>query len=383
MSAPLIPPPLTLYVHYPWCVRKCPYCDFNSHTQRSVDDAAYFAALLRQLEQTLPLIWGRRIHAIFFGGGTPSLMPPEVLAEFLSQARALLGFGAEVEVTLEANPGTAEAEKFAAFRAAGVNRLSVGVQSFDDRQLQTLGRIHTAAEAHAALEMAREAGFDNFNIDLMFALPGQTVGAALADIEAALTHEPTHLSHYQLTLEPNTPFYRQPPSGLPDDDVATDIQQACAARLQAAGFEHYEVSAWAHLGRTCRHNLNYWRYGDYIGLGAGAHGKLTLAERNEILRTQMPASPGAYVAEIERGGMGRQHSVALAERPFEYMLNRLRLFEPFALDEFEAVTGVSREVVLPTLNALHEKGLLVQEDDAWILTKQGQAFLNDVIEAFL
>ena len=379
----LLPPPLTLYVHYPWCVRKCPYCDFNSHTQRTVEEAAYFDALIRQLEQTLPLIWGRRIHAVFFGGGTPSLMASEHLTVFLSKARALLGFGAEVEVTLEANPGTAEAEKFASFRAAGVNRLSIGVQSFDDAQLHTLGRIHSSAEAHAALEMARAAGFDNFNIDLMFALPGQTVDAALADIEAALAHGPTHLSHYQLTLEPNTPFYRQPPPGLLDDDAAATLQQACGERLTQAGFHRYEVSAWAQPGHACRHNLNYWHYGDYIGLGAGAHGKLTLPERNEIVRTQMPASPGAYVAEIQRGGMGRQQVVAVEERPFEYMLNRLRLFEPFELAAFEAATGVSRDAIRPTLTALVNKGLLRQEGEALALTEWGQAFLNDVIEAFL
>jgi len=242
LSALLRPPPLTLYVHYPWCVRKCPYCDFNSHTRRTVEEAAYFSALLCQLEQTLPLIWGRRIHAVFFGGGTPSLMAPQALADFLSYARALLGFGAEVEITLEANPGTAEAARFADFRQAGVNRLSVGVQSFDDRQLQALGRIHDAREAHAALEMAQAAGFDNINVDLMFGLPGQDEAAALADIEAALSHGPTHLSHYQLTLEPNTPFYRQPPPGLPDDERVADIQQACAARLQAAGFARHALS---------------------------------------------------------------------------------------------------------------------------------------------
>jgi len=383
LSARLLPPPLTLYVHYPWCVRKCPYCDFNSHTRRSVEEAAYFSALLRQLEQTLPLIWGRRIHAVFFGGGTPSLMAPQALADFLSQARALLGFGAEVEITLEANPGTAEAARFADFRQAGVNRLSVGVQSFDDWQLKTLGRIHDAREAHAALEMAQAAGFDNINVDLMFGLPGQDEAAALADIEAALSHGPTHLSYYQLTLEPNTPFYRQPPPGLPDDERVVDIQQACAARLQAAGFERYEVSAWARPGRACRHNLNYWRYGDYVGLGAGAHGKITLAEKDEILRTQMPASPGAYVAEIERGGMGRRHAVPPAERPFEYMLNRLRLLEPFELGEFEAVTGVGREAVQPVLAWLTERGLLACAGERVALTAKGQAFLDDVVAAFV
>ena len=339
----------------------------------------YFAALKMQLEQVLPQIWGRRIHAVFFGGGTPSLMSVDALEDFLSYARAVLGFGAEVEVTLEANPGTAEAEKFAGFRQAGVNRLSVGVQSFSDEKLRALGRIHTAEEARAALDMVRLAGFDNFNIDLMFALPGQTLEQALYDVETALQYDPSHLSHYQLTLEPNTPFYRQPPPRLPDEDMAFDMQRVCSDRLVQAGFEHYEVSAWARPGRRCAHNLNYWRYGDYIGLGAGAHGKVTLAERGEIWRSQMPASPGAYMEAMRRGETGRLWQVEEAERPFEFLLNRLRLFEPFDLADFEATTGVPRTVLMSMLSHWRQKGALSVDDEKVALTEQGRLFIDDIV----
>ncbi len=381
---PLIPPALTLYVHYPWCVRKCPYCDFNSHRlDKTRNESAYFAALKAQLEQVLPQVWGRKIHAVFFGGGTPSLMSPDVLNDFLSHARALLGFGAEVEITLEANPGTAEAEKFSAFREAGVNRLSLGVQSFSDAKLQVLGRIHSGAEAHRAIEMAQQAGFENFNIDLMFALPGQTLEATMEDIKAAIAHQPTHLSHYQLTLEPNTPFYRQPPQGLPDDEQAFDMQQRCGELLQAAGFQQYEVSAWARPQYQCRHNVNYWQYGDYIGLGAGAHGKLTFAERGEIWRRQMPTSPGAYVVAMQQGEPGRLWQVDQAERPFEFMLNRLRLFDPFTLEAFEAATGCARETVMPVLEHWQEKGALSLGGGYVSLTTSGRWFINEIVADFM
>lgn len=384
MSVQLLPSPLTLYVHYPWCVRKCPYCDFNSHSvDKGRDEAAYFAALKTQLEQVLPQIWGRKVHAVFFGGGTPSLMAAEALADFLSHARALLGFGAEVEITLEANPGTAEAAKFSAFRDAGVNRLSLGVQSFNDRHLQVLGRIHDSAEAHQAIEMAQVAGFDNFNIDLMFALPQQTVAEALEDVQQALRHQPMHLSHYQLTLEPNTHFYRQPPQGIPDDETAFEMQQQCGQLLNEAGFQRYEVSAWAKPHRQCQHNVNYWRYGDYIGLGAGAHGKLTFAERGEIWRSHMPASPGAYMAAMQRGEQGRLWQVEQAERSFEFMLNRLRLFAPFTLAEFEAATGCAQETILPVLAHWQEKGALVLAGDTLSLTEQGRWFINEIVADFM
>ncbi|WP_294947098.1 radical SAM family heme chaperone HemW [Sulfurivirga sp.] len=383
-AVPLMPPPLTLYVHYPWCVRKCPYCDFNSHALNgAADEARYFAALKQQLEQLLPQIWGRRIHAVFFGGGTPSLMSVAALEDFLSHARALLGFGAEAEITLEANPGTAEAEKFTGFRAAGVNRLSLGVQSFDDDKLRALGRIHTAEQARQALEMARAAGFDNFNIDLMFALPGQTVAQAVEDVRQALAFDPSHLSHYQLTLEPNTPFYRQPPAGLPDDERAAEMQTACAEVLEAAGLRRYEVSAWSRPNRQCAHNLNYWRYGDYIGLGAGAHGKLTFAERGEIWRSQMPASPGAYMEAMSRGEAGRLWQVEPQERLFEYLLNRLRLFEPFEAADFSACTGLPAVVLHEKLAPWVEKGLLQRDADRYRLTELGHNFVDEIVADML
>ena len=301
------PLPLSLYVHYPWCVQKCPYCDFNSHTlKREIDEAAYINALIVQLERLLPQIWGRPIVSIFFGGGTPSLISEEGLNRFLSQARALLGFSPEIEVTLEANPGTVDFEKFAGFYEAGINRLSMGIQSFDNEKLKALGRIHSSDEAHKAIVAAKSAGFKNFNLDLMFALPNQTLEQAIADVEQALSYQPPHLSHYQLTLEPNTPFYKNPPV-LPNDDQAWEFQQACQKVIANAGYQHYEVSAYAQKNRQCKHNLNYWQFGDYIGLGAGAHGKITMAPEGRVFRTQMPASPGGYVEAMKSADAGRTH----------------------------------------------------------------------------
>lgn len=261
------PIPLSLYVHYPWCIQKCPYCDFNSHTQRAEDENAYIEAMIKQLEKTLPMVWGRPIQSIFFGGGTPSLISEKGLDKFMSHARALLGFKSDIEITLEANPGTVDFKKFAGFHQAGINRLSIGIQSFADKKLQDLGRIHSATESGLAIEAAKSAGFDNFNLDLMFALPNQTLEEAVLDIETALSFRPSHLSHYQLTLEPNTPFYKNPPI-LPEDDLSWDMQLACHKKLAAAGFEHYEVSGFTRPGKNSRHNLNYWQFGDYIGLGA-------------------------------------------------------------------------------------------------------------------
>ncbi|WP_199170145.1 radical SAM family heme chaperone HemW [Hydrogenovibrio sp. SC-1] len=389
------PLPLSLYVHYPWCERKCPYCDFNSHSLKSSDkpvsvstqraeEQRYLAAMIRQLEQTLPQIWGRPIHSIFFGGGTPSLISEEGLNQFLSQLRALLGFGADVEITLEANPGTVDLEKFAGFRQAGINRLSIGVQSFDDQKLVALGRIHSAAEAIRAIEAAKSAGFDNVNVDLMFALPQQTLVQAQQDIVQALELAPTHISHYQLTLEPNTPFYKQPPP-LPDDDLAWDMQLACQSQLAEAGFEHYEVSAYAKNNQACRHNLNYWQFGDYIGLGAGAHGKITDAPNGQIWRTQMPASPGGYMEMIERGKMGRQTGLTAEDARFEFMLNALRLQQGFELSLFEERTGLSMQPLEPILTHWVASGWvkLTQNPDYLRLTDSGKAYLNHLLEQLL
>ncbi len=378
------PIPLSLYVHYPWCVQKCPYCDFNSHTLKAEsDETAYIDALIKQLEQTLPLIWGRPIHSIFFGGGTPSLISEAGLNRFMSQARALLGFGPEIEITLEANPGTVDFEKFAGFYAAGINRLSMGVQSFEDEKLKALGRIHSADEAFKAIEAARNAGFENFNLDLMFALPNQTIEQAISDIDQAIAFNPPHLSHYELTLEPNTPFYKNPPV-LPEDDLAWEMQLACQAHIASAGYEHYEVSGYAQKNRQCRHNLNYWQYGDYIGLGAGAHGKITSPPDGEIWRTQMPASPGGYVKEMNRSNPGRTTLVSAEDACFEFMLNTLRLQEGFELSLFTLRTGLPLSMIKPQLKQMVEKGwATISIAEKLTLTTLGKHYLNDVVSLFL
>lgn len=389
------PLPLSLYVHYPWCERKCPYCDFNSHSRKPLgqsisisehqaEEQRYLSAMIRQLEQTLPQIWGRPIQSIFFGGGTPSLISEAGLNQFLSELRALLGFGPEVEITLEANPGTVDFQKFAGFRQAGINRLSIGVQSFDDQKLMALGRIHTAEEANKAAEAAKLAGFDNINIDLMFALPDQTLMQAQKDVASAIALEPSHISHYQLTLEPNTPFYKQPPP-LPDEDLAWDMQLACQSQLAEAGFQHYEVSAYAKNNQACRHNLNYWQFGDYIGLGAGAHGKITDAPNGQVWRTQMPASPGGYIEMIERGKMGRQTMLSDDDARFEFMLNALRLQQGFELPLFEERTGLSMQPLDPLLIQWIESGWVerFQNPDYLQLTDSGKAYLNHLLEQLL
>lgn len=376
--------PLSLYVHYPWCVQKCPYCDFNSHTLKSeIDEKAYLQAMITQLEGLLPQIWGRPIKSIFFGGGTPSLISEQGLNWFLSQARARLGFGPEIEITLEANPGTVDYEKFAGFYQAGINRLSMGIQSFSDEKLKALGRIHSADEADKAIQAAKAAGFTNFNLDLMFALPGQSLQQAVADVEKALSYQPPHLSHYQLTLEPNTPFYKNPPV-LPNDDLAWEMQQACQEVIAQAGYHHYEVSAYAQSEKQCQHNLNYWQFGDYIGLGAGAHGKITMAPEGRVFRTQMPASPGGYIETINSGKTGRTTWLSDEDAVFEFMLNALRLQGGFELSLFEQRTGLQLEKIEPTLKKLTEQKLININESGWLkLTLQGQIYLNNVVSAFL
>lgn len=376
------PLPLSLYVHYPWCIEKCPYCDFNSHKQKGNDEAAYIDALIRQLEQTLPMVWGRPIQTIFFGGGTPSLMSQAGLEKFMSHARALLGFKPDIEITLEANPGTVDFEKFADFRQAGINRLSMGIQSFSNEKLNALGRIHSSQEAQLAIQAAKNAGFENFNLDLMFALPNQTLEEALFDLETALSFNPPHLSHYQLTLEPNTPFYKHPPV-LPEDDLSWEMQLACQTKLQEAGYEHYEVSGFTRPGKNSRHNLNYWQFGDYIGLGAGAHGKITQAPLGQIIRTQMPASPGGYVDMIEQGKTGRQTQVDASEAVFEFMLNAMRLQAGFDLSLFEWRTGLSNQVWANQLAQIQQQGWGSVKGSHFQLTETGKTYLNDVLGLFL
>lgn len=377
-------PPLSLYVHLPWCVRKCPYCDFNSHEAReAVPEQAYVDALIADLEQELPAIWGRPVESVFLGGGTPSLFAPASIDRLLSQLRALLALPATAEVTMEANPGTVDAGRFAEFRAAGVNRLSIGVQSFDDAMLKKLGRIHGAREAAAAAECARAAGFENLNLDLMYGLPGQDVGQALADVATAIALQPTHLSHYQLTLEPNTAFAHAPPA-LPDDDTSWEMQRHCQARLAAAGYEQYEVSAYARANHRCRHNLNYWLFGDYIGIGAGAHGKISSAQRQRIVRTAKLRHPREYLQKAATPArIASERTLTRRDAGFEFMLNALRLNDGFPVALFAQHTGLPLTVVEQPLRSAEEKGLI-----AWDLhhirpTELGLRFLNDLTALFL
>jgi len=382
----LIPPPLSLYVHLPWCVRKCPYCDFNSHEFRGGTPPfdAYVDALLADLDQDLPLVWGRTIHSVFFGGGTPSLFPADAIERILQGASSRLRFAPEAEITLETNPGTAEHGRFEDYRRAGVNRISFGIQTFDDATLEKLGRIHDGAQAVSAIALAREAGFDNFNLDLMYALPDQTLAMAEADVERAIALAPTHISHYQLTLEPNTVFAARPPSGIPDDDLAWDMQERCQTLLADAGYAQYEVSAYARAGRQCAHNLNYWRFGDYLGIGAGAHGKLTLGSEQTILRRWKSKHPVAWLAGAgTAAGIGGDERIATDRRPFEFMLNALRLVDGFTLSGFEATTGLPASAIDAPLDTAVGKGWLQRDGNRIAPTESGRRFTNDVVELFL
>ena len=381
----LTTPPLSLYVHLPWCVRKCPYCDFNSHERRGeLPFAAYVDALLADLDFDLPLAWGRTVHSVFFGGGTPSLFPPGAIDRFLQGASSRLRFAPGLEITLETNPGTAEHGRFEGYRAAGVNRLSFGIQSFDDGCLQRLGRIHDSSEAETAVRLAQDAGFDNLNLDLMYALPGQTLAMAERDIERALALQPAHVSHYQLTLEPNTVFAARPPAGVPDEDASWDMQERCQALLAEAGYAQYEVSAYARPGRQCAHNLNYWRFGDYLGIGAGAHGKLTLGAEQAILRRWKVKHPAAYLASAGRSeAIGGDERIEPERRPFEYMLNALRLEEGFTLDEFAARTGLDAATIAPRLDQAQARDWIRIEDGRVLPTPLGRRFTNDVFGLFL
>jgi oxygen-independent coproporphyrinogen-3 oxidase len=383
-------PPLSLYIHIPWCVRKCPYCDFNSHESNSHEDAlmqeeAYVAQLLRDLQRDLPFVQGRALQSIFFGGGTPSLFSARSIKNILAGVQEKILFADDIEITLEANPGTAEAEKFREFRAAGVNRLSIGVQSFQPRHLQALGRIHDGAQAVRAVTMAQAAGFDRINIDLMHGLPGQTVADALADIQQALDLGVSHLSWYQLTIEPNTVFYRQPPV-LPVDETLWDIQQAGLALLQQHGFAQYEVSAFARnvngKDQQCRHNLNYWQFGDYLGIGAGAHGKITLAGGERILRYSKTRLPRDYL-QREGDHFAEQHDVPDAELPFEFMMNALRLAAGVPRALFTERTGLAFAAIDPAWCDLQRRGLVVADEARLATTPHGFLFLNDALAAFI
>jgi oxygen-independent coproporphyrinogen-3 oxidase len=376
-------PPLSLYVHLPWCLKKCPYCDFNSHgwnAETALPVDAYLDALRLDLEASLPLIWGRRVVSIFIGGGTPSLFAPEAIERLLADIRARVPLEPGCEITLEANPGTFEKDRFKGFRSAGVTRLSIGVQSFDDAKLAALGRVHDAAQAHAAVREAAQA-FETFNLDLMYALPGQTLEALDKDLAQALAYQPPHFSIYHLTIEANTLFALQPPP-LPDDDLASDMLDLIVARTLAQGLDRYEVSAFARPGQRCVHNLNYWQFGDYLGIGAGAHSKLSFAHR--ILRQVRWREPAAYMAQAARGqAVSNEHEIKRGELPFEFMLNALRLREGIELARFGERTGLPLSAIQAALNQGVERGLLEIDGANVRPSVRGFDFLSDLQSLFL
>ena len=378
-------PPLSLYIHIPWCVRKCPYCDFNSHEAKGdAPERRYVEALISDLDHALPKIWGRRVYSVFFGGGTPSLFSARAIDEILAAVRARVTLDVEAEITLEANPGTFEAEKFRGYREAGVNRLSIGIQSFNDTHLNALGRIHGGSEAKRAIDIA-QANFENINLDIMFALPGaetrQTLQECEQDIDTALSFGTNHLSVYHLTLEPNTLFHRFPPM-LPDDEVAADMQEMIARKLGSAGYEHYETSAYARPGSECRHNLNYWRFGDYLGIGAGAHGKISFPDR--IMRETRYKQPNAFMDNAAVGtAVQEEILIPRAELPFEFMLNALRLTEGFSVSLFTERTGLPIIAVSRQLDEAEKRGLIVRDIKHVQPTEKGRLFLNDLLEIFL
>jgi putative oxygen-independent coproporphyrinogen III oxidase len=374
-------PPLSLYVHIPWCVKKCPYCDFNSHEARGeAPEQDYVRALIADLELALPQIWGRRVYSVFFGGGTPSLFSARAIEELLAAFRARLNLAADAEITLEANPGTFEAAKFRDYRACGVNRLSIGIQSFNPAMLRSLGRIHDGDEARRAIGIA-QAHFDNINLDLMYALPRQTLAEAEEDIETALGFGTAHLSAYHLTLEPNTLFYLQPPP-LPDGELAADMQDMVEARLAAAGYVNYETSAFAQAGSECRHNLNYWRFGDYLGIGAGAHSKLSFPAR--ILRQARYKQPREYLQQTAAGApVQEEHAVSRRDLGFEFMMNALRLSEGFEAALFSERTGLPISAVEQPLQEALQRGLITRDHLRIAPTQRGRRFLNDLLQLFL
>jgi len=374
-------PPLSLYVHIPWCLRKCPYCDFNSHEARSaVPEQAYVAALIRDLELALPQIWGRPVYTVFIGGGTPSLLSAEAVEKILSAVRTLLPLDLNAEITLEANPGTVEAERFAGYRAAGVNRLSLGIQSFNDEHLKVLGRIHDAAEAKRAIQIAQQH-FDNINLDLMYGLPGQTLQQAEQDVSTALEFAPQHLSCYHLTIEPNTLFAHQPPQ-LPDDDASHAMQQRIEQLLARRGYRHYETAAFAQPKKQSRHNLNYWQFGDYLGIGAGAHSKLSFPDK--VIRQMRYKQPQAYLDAVAKDApLQSEHELGKDDIAFEFMMNALRLNGGFDEALFEERTSLPLLLIRSELQDAEKRGLLLREAGRIAPTELGRRFLNDLLQIFL
>jgi oxygen-independent coproporphyrinogen-3 oxidase len=374
-------PPLSLYIHIPWCMRKCPYCDFNSHEARGeVPEAAYVAALIRDLEMSLPLVWGRKVYSVFIGGGTPSLLSAQAIEKILGSVRMLLPLDVNAEITLEANPGTVEAEKFKGFREAGVNRLSLGIQSFNEAHLKALGRIHDSAEARRAVEIAQR-NFDNINLDLMYALPLQTLAQAEQDVRIALEYAPQHLSCYHLTLEPNTLFHRYPPS-LPDDDASSEMQQHIEALLAEHGYQHYETSAFAQPKKQSRHNLNYWQFGDYLGIGAGAHSKISA--HDSVLRQARYKQPQAYLDQVGKGApVQTEDKLTRDDLSFEFMMNALRLNQGFPAGLFTERTSLPLLLIRKELEQAEQRGLLMRDLQRIAPTELGRRFLNDLLEIFL
>ena len=380
----MLTPPLSLYIHLPWCLKKCPYCDFNSHEIRGAPpEGDYAAAIVRDLEFAAEGLGRREIVSIFFGGGTPSLMSPAALETMLDAAAARLKLSATLEITLEANPGAADSGRFTAYRQLGINRLSIGAQSFDDAKLAALGRIHDGAEAAAAIAAARAAGFDNINVDLMRGLPGQAVEEALGDLEQALAFAPEHVSWYQLTIEPNTVFHARPPA-LPDEESVWRMTLQGQERLARRGYQRYEVSSWSRPGRACLHNLNYWRFGDYLGLGAGAHGKISCASQGRIVRQARTRLPASYMDKAGSAAvLARQTSLRDAERPLEFMLNALRLKDGVPAACFSDRTGLPLAAIRPQLKAARAAGLLDAGPDTLRATERGARYLNDLLQHFM
>lgn len=372
-------PPLSLYIHIPWCVQKCPYCDFNSHALKGdVPHQEYVDHLLADLDADLPLASGRELHSIFIGGGTPSLLSAEAMQALLDGVRARIPLTPDAEITMEANPGTVEADRFSGYQRAGINRISIGVQSFDPQKLARLGRIHGPDEARRAAHLATGLGLRSFNLDLMHGLPDQSLDEALDDLRQAIALNPPHLSWYQLTIEPNTLFSSRPPK-LPDDDALWDIYEQGHALLNAAGYQHYETSAYAKPGYQCQHNLNYWRFGDYLGIGCGAHGKLTFSD-GRILRTVKVRHPRGY---MQGTYLDKQHDVANDDRPFEFFMNRFRLLEAAPREDFTAYTGLEEHSIRPQLDQALAQGYLTETATHWQITEHGKLFLNSLLELFL
>ena len=379
--AKLQPPPLSLYIHFPWCVRKCPYCDFNSHESREIPEQAYIAALLQDFDQDQAYWQGKTLHSIFMGGGTPSLFSATSMSTLLQALRQRLAFSDGMEITLEANPGTFEQAKFQRYREAGINRLSLGVQSFQSSQLKALGRIHTSNEAIHAITSARTAGFDNFNIDLMHGLPEQTEEQAMADLQTAIDLGPTHMSWYQLTIEPNTVFYSKPPT-LPEDDTLWNIQEAGQRLLANHGFAQYEISAYSQPERQCRHNLNYWQFGDYLALGAGAHGKITLPDENSIIRYRKTRLPRDYLDAAKAFTVDSQ-AVVREELPFEFFMNSFRLSGGASKAGFHAYTGLAESAINAAIQEALALDLISNTAQQWVPTEKGLLYLNDLLQLFL